>query len=65
MSMLKVAIWFADNADELAQVEVIEVCQMAGSEPVLKLFETLQKDYAMTLTKQIEWVHEYAKEKEQ
>ena len=65
MSMLKVAIWFADNADELVQVEVIEVCQMAGSEPVLKLFETLEKDYAMTLTKQIEWVHAYAKEREQ
>ena len=65
MSMLKLAIWFADDAAELVQIEVIEICQMAGSESVLELFNTLQTDYSVPLLKQIEWAHEYAKEREQ
>lgn len=60
--MLKAAIWFADNADELVQIEVIELCQMAGSEPVLELFQTLHKHYSMDMLKQITWVLDYAKE---
>ena len=59
--MLKVAVWLAESVDELTQKEVDELCEFAGTEPVLEFFSHLNTHNSMDMLKQIAWALDYAK----
>ena len=65
MSMLKIALWLADDIPEYVQLEINELCEFAGYEDVITFLQELHLKYSMDLTNQITWAYEYKKEREE
>lgn len=64
MSMLKIALWLADDIQEYHPIEINELCEFAGWDDVITFLQELHKNYSMDLTNQITWAYEYKKERE-
>ena len=64
MSMLKVAVWFANDICDYDKHDIDELCEFAGHDDVIIFLEELSRRYSMTLTDHITWAYEY-KEREE
>lgn len=64
MSMIKVALWFADAIIEgYDRNDINELCDFAGRDDVLEFLQEIQREYRrMDLSSQIKYANEYKKE---
>ena len=64
MSMLKVAVWFANGVQNYDKHDIEELCEFAGHDDVIVFLQEISRRYSMTLTDHITWAYEY-KEREE
>lgn len=65
MSMLKVAIWFADDIQGYNRDEIKELCEFAGHDDVITFLEEVHRHYSMDLASKIVWAKEDKEEREE
>ena len=64
MSMLKVAVWIADNIQGYDQNDINELCEFAGHDDVITFLQEIHQKYSMDLSSQITYANEYKRKKE-
>jgi Mg/Co/Ni transporter MgtE len=66
MSMMKIAIWFAESIiQDYDRTDINELCDYAGCDDVIDLLQEMQSKYRPDLSNQIQYANEYKKEREQ
>jgi len=65
MSMLKVAVWFADCVQGYDRLDIKELCDFAGYDDVIIFLREIHSNYHMDLSSQITYANEYKKEREE